>query len=87
MSPLRGLLVCAVLAGLGGRATACINDNESPAHEREFRSQYGGRLAGLPSTNHETYRHPDRHDLLLGGGAFLLIGSFMLATKRVRSRA
>jgi hypothetical protein len=42
-------LLALVLAGLAGPAAACINDDELPSHEREFRSQYSV-LASLDST-------------------------------------
>lgn len=86
MARLHGMLLCAVLLGLGGPAAACMNDNESTEHEREFRSQYAG-FAGLPSVDRVAYRRSVDHQLLIGAGAVLLIGAFTLAVKRARSGA
>lgn len=87
MTRLRGLLLCLVLVGTGGPALGCLNDEESPTHEQEFRSQYGGRLAWLPSNGEFADHYRDRNDLLLGGGAALLAAAFILAARRPRSRA
>jgi hypothetical protein len=37
---MRRLFLSVALIGLAQPAFACINDDESPVHEREFRSQY-----------------------------------------------
>ncbi len=81
-----GLILGVVLFGLGGPAQACLNDNESPAHEREFRSQYGG-LAGLPTMDEFAHENPVSFQLLIGSGTVLLVGGFALAMKRTRARA
>lgn len=86
MTRLRGLLICFLVAAVGGPATACMNDEESPIHEREFRSQYG-EWAGLPSGDEIAHHYRGRHELLMGGGAALLAGAAVLAAKRPRSRA
>ncbi len=86
MGRMHALLTCIALAGFAGPACACINDNESPMHEREFRSQYG-RLASLSSAAGSVSTYPLGHKLLAGGGAVLLIGAFSVATKRGRARA
>jgi hypothetical protein len=86
MTRLHGCLLYVVLVGLGSPATACINDNESPIHEREFRSQYAG-LVSLPTIEQSAYQHPARHNLLFGGGLVLLIGAFALAATKARTRA
>lgn len=88
MPRLHGLLLCVVLVGLSGPAMACLNDNETSTHEREFRSQYGG-LASLRSVSMDEFadQHPVSHSVLIGGGSLLLIGALGLAMKRVRTRA
>jgi hypothetical protein len=86
MARFHGLVLCVVLVGLGSPAAACINDNESPTHEREFRSQYG-KLAGLLTMDQFAYQYRGRHDLLIGGGLALLAGAFALATTKGRTRA
>ncbi|APW61692.1 hypothetical protein [Paludisphaera borealis] len=86
MKRLSSLLVCFVLVEMGGPAAACMNDNESPTHEREFRSQYGG-LAWIPSGDEVAYHYRNRHNLLIAGGAALLGGGFVLAARQVRVRA
>ena len=84
MSRVHVWVLAVVLAGFGGPATACINDNESPSHEREFRSQYGG-LVHIPSQE-ESPRRPAPLDLLMGGGVAMLAGSVVLIAKRSRMR-
>jgi hypothetical protein len=86
MARLHGMLFGIVLVGLGSSATACINDSESPLHEREFRSQYAG-LAGLPTVEQYAYEHAVRHNLLIGGGLVMLTGAFALAVTKARTRA
>jgi len=87
MARLHGLLLCVVFVGLCGPAVACLNDNETSSHEREFRSQYGG-LASLRSMSIDefAYQRPVNHSRLIAGGFLLLIGAFGLAAKRVRTR-
>lgn len=87
MPRLHSLLLCVVLVGLCGPAVACLNDNETSTHEREFRSQYGG-LASLRSMSMDefAYRRPVSHSRLIAGGLLLLIGAFGLAAKRTRTR-
>lgn len=84
MSRVHLLILGAVLTCSGATATACINDNESPTHEREFRSQYGG-LVQIPSQD-QSLRRPARLDLLMGGGVAMLAGSVVLIAKRSRAR-
>ena len=88
MPRLHYLLFYVVLVGLCSPAVACLNDNETLTHEREFRSQYGG-LASLRSMSVDefAYQHPVSHSVLIGGGSLLLIGAFGLAVKRGRTRA
>ncbi|WP_165246559.1 hypothetical protein [Paludisphaera soli] len=83
MVRLRVLLAGLVLVGVGGRAGACLNDSELKTHEREFRSQYGEWAGAGPGPG----RRALRHDVLLGGGAALLVGAFALAARRDRTGA
>lgn len=85
MKRLRGSLLVLALAGAAGRSDACLNDVELEGHEREFRSQYS-QLAKAPEVPRER-RLFDREDLLLGGGAALLMGAFGLAVRRDRMGA
>ena len=77
------LLLCLVLAGFARPAVACLNDNELPSHEREFRSQYLASHDFAP-------RPPDSdspgHWFLMYGGAVLLAGALTVAY-RVRPRS
>lgn len=86
MGRMHVLLTCIVLAGFAGPASACINDNESPTHEREFRSQYGGLASRSPAAS-SVPAYPVGHKLLAGSGAVLLIGAFAGAATRGRVRA
>ena len=64
---------------LCGSALACLNDEETPTHEREFRSQYL-LVDGIRPPN------PDRpidERLLVGGGAVLLIGAIVISARRI----
>ncbi len=83
MKRFRGSLLVLALAGLAGRSDACLNDIELEGHEREFRSQYS-QLAAAPDAPRER-RLLDREDLMLGGGAALLVGAFALAARRDRA--
>lgn len=73
-SPLAGLLGLALVV-LARPAPACINDNELPTHEREFRSQYGV-VAERPPT-----RIPEPRGLrvLTASGAALLAAAAILS--------
>lgn len=84
MGRIHALLTGIALVGLAGPASACINDHESPTHEREFRSQYA-RLR--PRSSGARSRTPLGNNVLAGGGVGLLIGAFALAATQVRSRA
>ena len=79
---MRRLLACLVLAGLASPAAACINDNELPTHEREFRSQYGGVASRPPDPS----AGPVDSRLIAAGGVSLLAGAVVVAT-RGRTRA
>lgn len=86
MVRLRVLLMGLVLVGVGERAGACLNDSELKTHEREFRSQYG-EWVGPDEAGEGMIRRALRHDVLLGGGAALLVGAFAVASRRDRARA
>ena len=73
------LIVCFAL--LASPAAACINDDELPTHEREFRSQY--HELARPST---APANPFGSGLLLGTGAALLTGAAAVALFGGRSR-
>lgn len=72
------LLACLALAAGAGPATACINDMELPAHEREFRSQYRGPDVTPPASPQASTGQPST-GLLVGAGAVLLAGAVALA--------
>ena len=78
---MRRLLALLVLAGFAGPAAACINDNELPKYEREFRSQYRGQ-EGPPATpsSGTPYEY-----ILLGTGGALMMGATVIAIRRPRS--
>jgi len=79
-------LTCIALAGFAGPAAACINDEESPTHEREFRSQYQepAILAHKPAA--DSGGSPS-NGLLIGVGAASLSGAVVLTLTRGRARA
>lgn len=83
---MRRLIACLVLAGCHGSAVACLNDNELPSHEREFRSQYRGpefaRRAPTPAPG----RAP-RLWLWTAGGTGLLAGAVVVAFSASRPRS
>jgi hypothetical protein len=82
---MKRLLVCLFVAACPASAFACINDNELPSHEREFRSQYRDSLV-------EYGRPPARSDgsrvfwLMTGGGVVLLAGGVGAALVGGRAR-
>lgn len=84
MGRIHALLTGIALAGLAGPASACINDHESPTHEREFRSQYA-RLG--PRSSKASSRAPLANTVLAGSGVGLLIGALAMAAKPGRARA
>jgi hypothetical protein len=84
---MRRLLACLVLAGIGiaAPAVACLNDDELPSHEREFRSQYAG--PALPSAvGASALFGIPVHRLLGGAGGALLIGATAVAWVGSRPR-
>jgi hypothetical protein len=64
-------------------AMACINDNESPQHEREFRSDYS--LAEMLSAEPPTAPLDNRY--LVAGGLMLLTGAFAVALSPQQTRS
>ncbi|WP_435016032.1 hypothetical protein TA3x_003591 [Tundrisphaera sp. TA3] len=85
MTRLHALMPLVALIGLGGSASACLNDREFEGHEREFRSQY----ATVPTSSvsdQPARKNPVDSKVLIGGGAVMLIGAFSVATNRARSR-
>lgn len=82
-------LALIVLAGFGAPAAACINDDELPKHEREFRSNYGDPTYPEPApVPPEVVDFADfsSHPGLLGFGAMLLTGAFFVAMNDKRTR-
>jgi hypothetical protein len=77
------LVACLVLAWCACPAAACLNDNELPGHEREFRSQYRRQASPPPSTDAPV---PPGYRVLLGGGGVLLVGAFGLTLVARRAR-
>ncbi|MCA9065429.1 MAG: hypothetical protein KDA96_20315 [Planctomycetaceae bacterium] len=76
----RRLLAAAVAVGVSPICLACINDNELPQHEREFRSQYlDSRLteAQSPVNNHDA-----RHIAMTGTGVGLLVVGLAFAWRK-----
>ncbi len=78
------LLTMAMAVGsvYAGSAYACLNDNESPTHEREFRSSYErGNYAVQP------LRAPSREvspGLLAGAGVCMAGGALFLLVRHGR---
>ena len=67
--------------GLAAPASACLNDRESPTHEREFRSDYGdldsnSRPAGWGGAM--AFWGP------IGGGGAMLLLAGLVSTKAIR---
>ena len=80
---MRRALACLFVALMAAPAAACINDQESPAHEREFRSDYGD--APYP----EKPKGPLNlaNSLLFGGGSALLLGALIVPRITRKPRA
>ena len=84
---MRRLLACLFLAGgCQGAAFGCLNDNESPQHEREFRSQY---LAPLVARATKKADSDGSYVFRLAtvGGAVLLGGAMVVAGNASRPRS
>jgi len=79
------VLAFAILVGLATPAAACINDGELPSHEREFRSNYGEPTPPKPTTV-PNLAGITSHPMLLGAGAALLTGAFVVTMNGKRAR-
>jgi hypothetical protein len=75
-----------ILLGCHGSALACLNDNELPSHEREFRSQY---LVPVASRSARPEKRDGRRQFwfLTAGGTGLLSGAAAVALTIGRSRS
>ena len=91
---MRLIVALIAVAGLASPAFACMNDRESPQHEREFRSKYRD-AAPQPgsSTDPDSYPAPaapgrspilaqNRDSVLLGSGVALLAGALVVTVGR-----
>jgi hypothetical protein len=65
-------------------ALACINDNESSEHEREFRSQYGN--TNMAFLRESGYKPPVSQSMLLVSGVVMLGVSGVVLVKNLRSK-
>ena len=79
-----GLIMVPVLAAIASTAVACINDEELPSHEREFRSSYAA--AGSPSPPSAGFDGPLGQRMLINAGVVLLSGGVAVAFFRGRAR-
>ncbi len=73
-----------VLASCSSIASACINDEEAPAHEREFRSSYlvaSNRFASKDESSGQFINEA----WLYAGGAVMVIGALAFSTRRERA--
>jgi hypothetical protein len=78
---MRLFVACLLLVATAMPVAACINDIESPSHEREFRSRYGsGSAPSAPSS------YPPTIPFLLSAGAGLLMTGAIIAVGRLRPR-
>jgi hypothetical protein len=74
-------IVCVAALALARPATACLNDNELPAHEREFRSEYvRGFIAPAATPRAPSFWLP------AGIGTALLIGACAFAARAGRAK-
>ncbi len=80
---MRTLFVIIAFVGLAGPVGACLNDRETPQHEREFRSQYGE--PAVPREPIPLAHSPSPK--LFGAGAVLLTGAFFVAVNLRRVKA
>jgi hypothetical protein len=79
------LLAGLVVLGFAAPAAACINDEESPKHEQEFRSQYPPVVDG-EFPYEDALKSSPGSGYLLGGGSALLTVSLMMAFWQNRTR-
>jgi hypothetical protein len=66
---MRHFLAALILGVFAAPAFACLNDQELPSHEREFRSQYRG--SEPPTASSES----TKHYLAYGLGGAMLVGA------------
>jgi hypothetical protein len=84
---MRRVLACLLLAGYShGAALGCINDNESPQHEREFRSQYLAPIVARTTPKADPDR-TNRFSVATLGGAVLLGGALVVAWNASQPRS
>jgi hypothetical protein len=79
-------IACVLILAACSTASACINDEESPSREREFRSTYlraRSMLVGTPS-GESGGRFIDEK-WLQAGGAAMLVGALAFSARRQRS--
>jgi hypothetical protein len=82
---MRRILLVMILMGWCGPVSACLNDKESKAHEREFRSQY--REDGGDPVESESDRQPMLSPRMAGvTGLTLFAGALTLGYFRQRTR-
>ena len=78
----RILLAALFLVGTGRSARACINDRESPGHEREFRSNYDdpgrSRTQPVPRPSPPPLMAGWSGPVVAGVGGVLLTSAFFL---------
>jgi hypothetical protein len=79
------LLACLVVIGFAATAGVCINDEESPKHEREFRSQYQDE-AGVASTLSGALASSPISAPLIAVGAAFLSAAAVMSLNRSRPR-
>lgn len=91
---MRLIVALIAVATLASPAFACINDRESPQHEREFRSKYRDPAPRPdPSADPAEYPAPAaparalilaqrRDSILLGAGGALLAGAVVVTVGR-----
>jgi hypothetical protein len=82
---MRRLLLCLALVAIADRAVACINDNELPSHEREFRSEY--LVAAAPVREPSVRTSRPRTELVTAAGAAMLASAVVLAWVGSRPRS
>jgi hypothetical protein len=76
-------MVCLALLAFPLPAIACMNDDELPAHEREFRSQYVDATPVEPGPS----LVPVSSRVLIAGGLALLAGAAVVTFSRGRTRS
>lgn len=69
---MRHVLAALIVAAFAAPAFACLNDQELPSHEREFRSQYRGSEPPAKTSESPNYFRA------YGAGGALLLGATVL---------